>query len=42
MAERQKKEPAAEKAMDDAIEFMNRKESKQEQEAFLHQILFGM
>ena len=42
MAEMQKKEPAAEKAMDDVIEFMNRKESKQEQEAFLRQILFGM
>lgn len=42
MAELQKKEPAAEKAMDDVIEFMNRKESKQEREAFLHSVLFGM
>ncbi len=32
----------AERAMDDAIEFMNRKGSKQEQDAFLHQVLFGM
>ncbi len=42
MAEKQKKEPAAEKAMDNAIEFMNKKESKQEQEMFLHRLLFGM
>lgn len=31
-----------EKAMDDAVEFMNRKGSKQEQDIFLRQVLFGM
>ena len=31
-----------EKALEDAAEFMNRKETKQEQEAFLQQVLFGM
>ncbi len=35
-------ENQAERAMDNVIEFMKRKESKQEQDAFLHQILFGM
>ncbi len=35
-------EAAIEKAMDDAVEFMSRKGSKQEQDAFLQQVLFGM
>jgi len=33
---------ATEKAMDDVTEFMNKKGTKQEQEAFLQQVLFGM
>ena len=42
MAKMQKNEPAAEKAMDSAIEFMNRKERKEERDAFLRHLLFGM
>ena len=37
-----KEATAAEKAMDDVVEFMDKKETKQEQEAFLQQVLFGM
>ena len=36
------KKQSAEKAMDDAISFMTKKESKLEQESFLRNILFGM
>jgi len=32
----------AEKAMDDVVEFMDKKATKQEQDAFLQQVLFGM
>ncbi len=42
MSEAQKSQPAAERAMDNAIEFMSRKESRQEREMFLHRLLFGM
>jgi len=33
---------AAERAMDDVTDFMSKKATKQEQEVFLQQVLFGM
>ena len=33
---------AAEKSMDEVAEFIGKKATKQEQDAFIHQVLFGM